>query len=86
MAIDSWVMSCRAFSRRVEHHCLHYLFEKFAVDEITAAYQSTDRNAPLGEFLRSLLGESLEDPVRLTLETFSARTPPLVHRVSESGS
>lgn len=86
LAIDSWVMSCRAFSRRVEHHCLHYLFEKFAVEEITAAYRSTDCNAPLGEFLRSLLGESPEDPVRLMLETFSVRTPALVHRVSESGS
>jgi FkbH-like protein len=86
LAIDSWVMSCRAFSRRVEHHCLHYLFEKFAVDIITAAYRFTNRNAPLREFLGSLLGESPEDPVRLTLDAFCARTPALVHRVLESGS
>ena len=29
LAIDHWVMSCRAFSRRIEHGCLQRVFEKF---------------------------------------------------------
>ncbi len=32
--IDTWVMSCRAFSRRIEYMCLEQLFAKFDVDEI----------------------------------------------------
>jgi FkbH-like protein len=84
LAIGSWVMSCRAFSRRIEHHCLQYLFERFGVDEISAAYRPTERNGPLREFLTSLLGASLLDCATLTRDTFEERAPLLVHRVVDS--
>ncbi len=45
--VESWVMSCRAFSRRIEFHCLQYLFDKFAVAEIVFELQATGRNGPL---------------------------------------
>ena len=32
LRLDTWVMSCRAFSRRVEHSCLAALFEKLRRD------------------------------------------------------
>jgi FkbH-like protein len=86
LMIETWVMSCRAFSRRVEHHCLQYLFEAFGVEEITAAYRPTDRNAPLGQFFSSLLGKLPVGPVSLTREDFGQRAPARVHRVSEAGS
>jgi FkbH-like protein len=54
--VDMWVMSCRAFSRRIEHRCLEELFAKFDVDEIELDYLQTDRNSPLTEFLTEILG------------------------------
>jgi len=54
--VDMWVMSCRAFSRRIEHRCLEELFAKFDVDEIELDYSQTDRNGPLSQFLTEILG------------------------------
>src|SRR5580704_1020801 len=54
--VDMWVMSCRAFSRRIEHRCLEELFAKFDVDEIEFDYLPTDRNSPLSQFLAEILG------------------------------
>ena len=55
LRVDSWVMSCRAFSRRIEYRCLEELFAKFDVDEIELDYSRTDRNSPLYEFLTEIL-------------------------------
>jgi FkbH-like protein len=49
--IDTWVMSCRAFSRRIEYMCLEELFAKLGVDDIELDYVGTERNSPLREFL-----------------------------------
>ena len=86
LAIDAWVMSCRAFSRRIEHHCVQYLFDTFDIDEITAAYRMTERNGPVQEFIISLLGTEPTDPVSVTRDAFRARCPRLVHEVSEAES
>jgi FkbH-like protein len=56
--VGTWVMSCRAFSRGIEHRCLEDLFEHFAADQVTFAFQPTERNFPLQEFLAHVLGES----------------------------
>ncbi len=85
LAIDTWVMSCRAFARRLEYHCLRYLFDRFGGEEIAIAYRPADRNAPVRELLTSLIGTTPEGPVRLAREAFEERAPALVHRVSEAG-
>ncbi len=54
--VDMWVMSCRAFSRGIEHRCLEELFATFDVDEIELDYLQTDRNSPLSQFLTEILG------------------------------
>lgn len=54
--VDMWVMSCRAFSRRIEYRCLEELFAKFDVDEIEFDYVRTERNGPLSQFLTEILG------------------------------
>lgn len=54
--VDMWVMSCRAFSRRIEHRCLEELFAKFGVEEIELDYVQTERNGPLSQFLTEILG------------------------------
>ncbi len=83
-----WVMSCRAFSRRIEHKCLEYIFETLGARSILLDFRETERNGPLREFLSSLTGltpEALlrvtpEAPLRLTKEQFVAACPALHHR------
>jgi FkbH-like protein len=81
LEIDVWAMSCRAFARRVEHHTLRYLFDRFGAPEITMAFHRTGRNLALQEFLASVLGETPGESPRLTLADFEQRAPALVHRV-----
>ena len=52
--VSHWVMSCRAFSRRLEHHTLDGLFQYSNAEEVEFAYQATERNQPLQQFLQSL--------------------------------
>ncbi|HZW29646.1 MAG TPA: HAD-IIIC family phosphatase [Isosphaeraceae bacterium] len=81
LAVDAWVMSCRAFSRRIEYSCLAVLFEAFAVREITFDFQPTPRNGPIQEFFTQLLGQPPGCGVSLTKEVFDARCPVLHHRL-----
>jgi FkbH-like protein len=81
--VDAWVMSCRAFSRRIEHHCLRYLFDKFSAAEIAFDYQPTERNGPLRSFFEELLQRPLESDLRITRECFAKGSPRLLHQVTE---
>ena len=51
--VSHWVMSCRAFSRRLEYHTLDGLFRHAEAEELEFAFQPTDRNQPLQEFVRA---------------------------------
>lgn len=57
LTIDHWVMSCRAFSRRIEHGCLLRLFQKFGTERATIDFIKTQRNQPVQDFLSKLIGE-----------------------------
>jgi FkbH-like protein len=83
LVVESWVMSCRAFSRRIEFHCLQYLLEKFAVDELSFELKATGRNGPLIEFLRPLVDGSFEENPGLSRFSFLGKTPKMPHRVQE---
>lgn len=83
LAVDFWVMSCRAFSRRIEHQCLKQLFERFECDEISFAFEATPRNAPLQEFFSALPGSAPEPRLRLSRRSFLEKSPRLFHRVKE---
>jgi FkbH-like protein len=84
VSVQAWVMSCRAFSRRIEHQCLQYLFDEFGADQVSLEYSPTPRNGPLQEFLKSQVDGPLETPLCLTKEMHSARLIPLFHRVEVS--
>jgi len=73
--VEVWVMSCRAFSRRIEYQVLKQLFEK--ADRIEFAYTETSKNGPAKDFLK---GESV-----LTRAEFEAKCPPLYHRIENHG-
>ena len=83
LRIESWVMSCRAFSRRIEHQTLKQLLEKFDAKEISFDYQATPRNGPLQEFFAQLLGVAPTVDLRFSRATFSEKSPSLFHHVEE---
>jgi len=60
--VDSWVMSCRAFGRCIEHRCLQELFERFDAEEVVLNYEPTHKNGPVRDFLTEVLET---DPVPL---------------------
>ena len=78
--IDYWVMSCRAFSRRIEHQCLDWLFENFNLQDIAFAYQPTDRNKPAQDFLASIATASLTSDLHVSKKGFLEKCPPLFHQ------
>ncbi|MBE3049609.1 hypothetical protein IMZ48_45370 [Candidatus Bathyarchaeota archaeon] len=81
--VNAWVMSCRAFSRRIEHQCLKYLFEKFAAEEIFFGFQETPRNSPLQEFLLQWSNAPLSGNISISCAAFYVKAPSLYHRVEE---
>lgn len=81
--VDTWVMSCRAFSRRIEHKCLDLLFDKFGVEEILFDYRTTPRNGPLQEFFAQFGSDTGNEGLRLSKQSFYEHCPLLFHQVKE---
>lgn len=63
LEVDRWVLSCRAFSRRIEDHMLRRLFELTGAQTIRLCYRKTARNQPFQEFLARLDLPSADDGV-----------------------
>jgi FkbH-like protein len=82
--ITSWVMSCRAFARRIEHQCMKLLFQWFDADELILNYESTPRNGPTAEFLNAITAGTLPSPARISRADFESRCPRLFHTVVRS--
>jgi len=83
LVVDTWVLSCRAFSRRIEHGCLAYLFERFGVESIAFDFVATPRNGPVREFLAGLVGQPPQPGLTLGRDRFAAVCPPLFHQIKE---
>jgi len=81
--VNTWVMSCRAFSRRIEHQCLKYLFEKLDADEIVFDYEATPRNGPIQDFFADLLEGATGPNLSVQKDCFNAKAPSLFHRIVE---
>jgi FkbH-like protein len=77
--LATWVMSCRAFSRRIEYQCLFQLFQRFKTQEIIFNFISTPKNGPMRDFLSGLAGEP---GAALTREAFTAKCPKLYQEVT----
>ncbi len=84
ITVDQWVMSCRAFSRRIEHGCLLRLFEKFGADEAAFDFSPTPRNGPLQTFFAGLLGSTPERPFSLRREQANEKSPRVYLEIRES--
>ncbi len=84
LLIETWVMSCRAFSRRIEYGTLARLFERFGAKDMMFHFAPTAKNKPLADFLRELTGEEPESGIQLSCEVFAAKCPKLHHTVIEN--
>jgi FkbH-like protein len=83
LIVDTWVMSCRAFGRRIEYQFLQRLFEKSGKTDIGFDFEPTSRNMPLQEFLSSVLGSTPTRGVRLPYAVFRRNCPPLFQTIKE---
>lgn len=79
--VTGWVLSCRAFSRRIEYQCIKYLLDSLDVEEIAFDFQSTPKNSATRNFFATLLDDVEDGHVRISRELFMAKVPRLFHRV-----
>ena len=88
LSLRVWVMSCRAFARRIEHLCLRVLFDRFNVDNICFDFIGTPRNGPLQDFLvqvtgAQVTGHDAAETFTVTREVFRNSCPELHHTILE---
>jgi len=85
VVIENWVMSCRAFSRRIEHRSLEELIRRFNADEVVLDFELTPRNGPLRDFLSELLEAEPASHCRVSrhrMLDFLGKTLPRVAEVA----
>jgi len=80
--IDIWVMSCRAFSRRIEHALTEFLLTVPGVDELALRYVRTDRNTPMREFLEQVTGHAADSDCILPRSLYDHHKPLLYMTMS----
>lgn len=85
LRVETWVMSCRAFSRRIEHQTLAQIFERSGADEIVFDFKPTAKNGPMANFLTNLLGRAAEAGTALSRELFETKRPDLYHKIEIHG-
>ncbi|MCF6312319.1 MAG: HAD-IIIC family phosphatase [Verrucomicrobiales bacterium] len=77
--VTSWILSCRAFSRRIEHLCLQILFDQLQFETVQLHYKKTDRNEPIARLIASFSQQPLSGKITLEKKTFFDYCPPLYH-------
>jgi FkbH-like protein len=85
LEVTSWVLSCRAFSRKIEDHMLDHLFRRPGVAAVRLACRPTVRNQPLRNYLASL-GLDIDAGIEpsLSREQFQNHLKDLPHQVTIS--
>jgi len=79
-----WVMSCRAFSRRLEHHALHKIFARSGAEKLRFDYAVTGKNHILQGFFRELgIGSEHNGGICLSRDVFLARNEILPHQTRD---
>jgi FkbH-like protein len=81
--VEAWVMSCRAFARRIEHQTLKLLFECTGASAMKFGFAPTAKNGPTRDFFAGILGEEPQSEFRLMRSQFEEKCPALYHEVRE---
>lgn len=79
--VRTWVMSCRAFSRRIEHACVAELFRNFGPERIYFDFKTTAKNGPTSDFLSQFSENASDGPVAIESTVFETKTPKLYHQI-----
>jgi len=79
--VDIWVMSCRAFSRRIEYQTLRALFDFLDAETLSLDLAPTVRNGPIREFFDSCGAAHDATYTRMLRDTFHANCPQLFAKV-----
>jgi FkbH-like protein len=79
--LTSWVISCRAFSRKIEDHMLDHLFKQYGAEAVRMAFRPTERNQPLRSYLAGLGLDIGAETAALTREQFHNFAEDLPHQV-----
>ncbi len=82
--VRTWVMSCRAFSRRIEHACISELFRRFGTEQIYFDFKTTAKNGPISDFLAHFSESSNDGPVSIGRKLFETKCPKLYHKIVET--
>lgn len=83
--LRAWVMSCRAFARRIEYQCLRILFDRFGAESIEFDFAATPKNGPLQDFFGWLL-DGREGEATVSRQAFDQKCPVLYHTVTGPAS
>ena len=82
--VETWVMSCRAFSRRIEHQTIWKLFEHYQATSVSCDFAATAKNGPLQEFFAAILGKTPDARFEFSRQQFESFCPTLHHEVQET--
>src|SRR5439155_27324703 len=82
--VDHWVMSCRAFSRRIEHACLLYLFQKYEAKEAIMHFSPSPRNGPLQNFFAEIVGTVPQSTFSISRKQFFDNSSPVYLEIRET--
>lgn len=77
LRLHTWVLSCRAFSRRIEHQTLRFLFDEYEISQIELNFEATPKNGPTQQFLAELVNSANV----IHKDEFRERCPLLFHTV-----
>ena len=83
LVVDVWVMSCRAFSRRIEHRCLEELFARFDLEKVILNFVVSPKNGPTQEFIAEILGNKLTQPCLISRTLFASKRRETFQQVLE---
>lgn len=84
VTVNTWVMSCRAFGRRIEYQCLKAVLDRFPVQELVFEFSPTARNEYLQEFFERFLGQKPARRFTISRSLFLDKCPKLYHEVQTS--
>lgn len=80
-SVNAWVMSCRAFGRRIEYQLLKTLLHRFSAEEAVFEFVPTPRNKYLQEFLELFLSRKPDGRCTISRAVFLDKLPALYHEV-----
>jgi len=83
--VDTFVLSCRAFSRSIEFQILRQLFKNSDSESVIFMFKPTERNRPMEAYLGQFtsLANATADGIEISLDSFTKACPLLHHEVIE---